>query len=84
MFAGPGVIKRTIGEDLPEGFQTANYLLKKGFVDRIIHRKHHREELSSLLSILLKLDKPSQEIKDESTLETTMDTERSLQTKISG
>jgi acetyl-CoA carboxylase carboxyl transferase subunit beta len=56
MFAGPGVIKRTIGEDLPSGFQTAGYLLKKGFVDRIIHRKNHREELSNLLSILLNLE----------------------------
>ena len=56
MFAGPGVIKRTIGEDLPNGFQTAGYLLKKGFVDRIIHRKNHREELSNLLSILLNLE----------------------------
>ena len=55
MFAGPNVIKRTIGEDLPDGFQTAGYLLKKGFVDRIIHRKNHREELSNLLSILLNL-----------------------------
>ena len=56
MFAGPGVIKRTIGEELPDGFQTAGYLLKKGFVDRIIHRKNHREELSNLLRILLKLE----------------------------
>ena len=55
MFAGPNVIKRTIGEDLPEGFQTAGYLLEKGFVDRIIHRKNHREELHNLLSILLNL-----------------------------
>ena len=55
MFAGPNVIKRTIGEDLPEGFQTAGYLLEKGFVDRIIHRKNHREELYNLLSILLNL-----------------------------
>ena len=55
MFAGSNVIKRTIGEDLPEGFQTAGYLLEKGFVDRIIHRKNHREELHNLLSILLNL-----------------------------
>jgi len=65
MFAGPGVIKRTIGEDLPQGFQTAGYLLEKGFVDRIIPRKNHREELSNLLSILLKLEiKKAEEITD--------------------
>ena len=53
MFAGPRVIEKTISEQLPPDFQTAGLLLKKGFVDRIIPRKKHREEFSNLISILL-------------------------------
>ena len=53
MFAGPRVIEKTISEQLPPDFQTAGLLLKKGFVDRIIQRKKHREEFSNLISILL-------------------------------
>ena len=37
-FAGARVIKQTIGQDLPEGFQRAEFLLEKGFVDNIVHR----------------------------------------------
>jgi acetyl-CoA carboxylase carboxyl transferase subunit beta len=48
-FAGPRVIKQTIGEDLPEGFQRSEFLLKKGFVDRIIHRKEMKEVLTQIL-----------------------------------
>ena len=38
-FAGPRVIKQTIGQDLPEGFQTAEFLLEHGFIDKIVERK---------------------------------------------
>ena len=48
-FAGPRVIKQTIGEDLPEGFQRSEFLLEKGFVDRIIHRKKMKEVLTQIL-----------------------------------
>jgi acetyl-CoA carboxylase carboxyl transferase subunit beta len=48
-FAGARVIRQTIGEDLPEGFQRAEFVLEKGFVDRIVHRKQMREEVSRLL-----------------------------------
>jgi len=48
-FAGPRVIKQTLGQDLPEGFQTAEFLLEKGMVDRVVHRKELRTTLSRLL-----------------------------------
>jgi len=51
-FAGARVIRQTIGEDLPPGFQRAEFVLEKGFIDRIVHRKRLREELSRLLEIL--------------------------------
>ena len=53
-FAGPRVIKQTIGQDLPEGFQKSEFLLKKGFIDDIVHRKDLNVQIGSLLSILLK------------------------------
>ena len=52
-FAGPRVIKQTIGQDLPQGFQRSEFLLKKGFIDHIVHRKNMKEEISNLISILL-------------------------------
>jgi len=48
-FAGARVIRQTIGEDLPPGFQRSEFVQEKGFVDRIVHRKRMREELSRLL-----------------------------------
>ena len=48
-FAGARVIRQTIGEDLPRGFQRAEFVLEKGFIDRIVHRKHMRDEVSALL-----------------------------------
>ncbi|MGE5458685.1 MAG: acetyl-CoA carboxylase carboxyl transferase subunit beta, partial [Methanococcaceae archaeon] len=52
-FAGPRVIKQTIGKDLPEGFQTSEFLLENGFVDFIVHRKEMKDKLSNLLDMLL-------------------------------
>lgn len=49
-FAGPRVIKQTIGEDLPEGFQRSEFLLDHGFLDRIIERKDMKKELAEILS----------------------------------
>jgi acetyl-CoA carboxylase carboxyl transferase subunit beta len=48
-FAGPRVIKQTLGQDLPEGFQTAEFLLDHGMVDDVVHRKALRTTVSSLL-----------------------------------
>ena len=53
-FAGPRVIKQTIGEDLPEGFQRAEFLKDKGFVDYIVSRQKMKDILSRLIEILIK------------------------------
>lgn len=52
-FAGPRVIKETIGRDLPEGFQTSEFLLEKGFVDMIVHRKLLKKTLFDSLDMLM-------------------------------
>ena len=51
-FAGPRVIKETIGAELPAGFQRAEYLLEHGIVDLIVERKDLRRTLGSLLEML--------------------------------
>ena len=51
-FAGPRVIQQTIKQDLPAGFQKAEFLLKHGVVDRIVHRKNLSTEIKNLLSYL--------------------------------
>jgi len=51
-FAGPRVIKQTIGQDMPKGFQRSEFLLEKGFIDHIIDRKNMKEKLSTLLTLL--------------------------------
>jgi len=48
-FAGPRVIKQTIGQDLPKGFQRAEFLLEKGFIDHIVHRKEMKKVLTQIL-----------------------------------
>ena len=48
-FAGPRVIANTIKAELPEGFQTAEFLLEKGFIDRIVHRKDLRSEIAKII-----------------------------------
>ena len=48
-FAGARVIRQTIGEDLPAGFQRSEFVLEKGFIDRIVHRKQMHEEVGRLL-----------------------------------
>lgn len=49
-FAGPRVIRETIKRDLPEGFQTAEFLLDSGFVDLVVNRKDLKETFSDLLA----------------------------------
>jgi acetyl-CoA carboxylase carboxyl transferase subunit beta len=51
-FAGARVIENTIREKLPEGFQKAEYLLEKGMIDMVVHRKELRQTLSRLISVL--------------------------------
>ncbi len=53
-FAGPRVIEQTIRESLPEGFQRSEYLLEHGMLDRVVERKNQREELGTLLRLLMK------------------------------
>ncbi len=48
-FAGPRVVKETIGKDLPKGFQKAEFVLEHGFLDKIIHRKDMKSSLSRIL-----------------------------------
>ena len=48
-FAGQRVIEQTIGEKLPEGFQTAEFLLDHGFIDKIVERKDLKETLYKLI-----------------------------------
>ena len=50
-FAGPRVIRETIKRDLPEGFQTAEYLLENGFVDLIVNRKDLKDVLADLMAM---------------------------------
>lgn len=50
-FAGRRVIQQTIGEELPEDFQRAEFLLEKGFVDKIVHRKDLKGTLGKLLEL---------------------------------
>ena len=52
-FAGPRVVKETIKQDLPEGFQRAEFLLEKGFLDKIIRRENLKESLAQLLSFMM-------------------------------
>src|SRR6202008_4090681 len=51
-FAGPRVIQQTIREQLPEGFQKAEYLLAHGMIDMVVHRHKLRETLARLCRLL--------------------------------
>lgn len=51
-FAGPRVIRETIGKDLPEGFQSAEFVLDHGFLDFIVDRRNLKARLSTLLKML--------------------------------
>ena len=53
-FAGPRVVKETIGKDLPSGFQTAEFLQEHGFIDFIVNRKDLKEKLAQLFRIIKK------------------------------
>lgn len=50
-FAGPRVIEQTIKQELPEGFQTSEFLLQHGFVDKIVERKDLKQTLSRIIKL---------------------------------
>ena len=52
-FAGPRVIRETIGKDLPEGFQTSEFLQEKGFVDFIVKRTEIKQKVSQTVQLLM-------------------------------
>lgn len=52
-FAGPRVIKQTIGKDLPSGFQRSEFLMDKGFVDLVVHRKELKETVTKVIRNLI-------------------------------
>ena len=54
-FAGPRVVKDTTGKDLPEGFQKSEFLLEKGFLDFICHRKDLKNKINQYIDLLLNL-----------------------------
>jgi acetyl-CoA carboxylase carboxyl transferase subunit beta len=51
-FAGPRVVRETIGRDLPEGFQTSEFVLEHGFLDKIVHRKELKPFLARTFAML--------------------------------
>jgi acetyl-CoA carboxylase carboxyl transferase subunit beta len=51
-FAGPRVIRQTIGKDLPPGFQRSEFLMEHGFLDLVVHRKEMRHTVAQVLSLL--------------------------------
>ncbi len=51
-FAGPRIVKETIGKDLPKGFQRSEFLQEHGFVDFIVERKDAKDQLHALLAII--------------------------------
>ena len=56
-FAGRRVIEQTIGETLPDGFQTAEYIKKHGGIDLVVSRKDLRDTIGTIITILLKKNK---------------------------
>ena len=55
-FAGPRVIKQTIRQDLPEGFQRSEFLLKHGMVDKVVDRRQLKDTVADVLKLLYPRD----------------------------
>ena len=68
-FAGRRVVQATVKEELPPDFQTAEFLFKHGFVDRIVERKNLTSEIRQILSILLKINSEVNSENNEQTTE---------------
>jgi len=62
-FAGQDVIKQTVREKLPEGFQRSEFLLEHGAIDMIVHRRSMRDRISALIGKLMHrfADRPDQQ-----------------------
>lgn len=60
-FAGPRVVRDTTGKELPEGFQTSEFLLEKGFLDFITHRRDLKQKINLYLDLVL--NRPVREVK---------------------
>ena len=52
-FAGPRVVKDTTGQDLPEDFQTAEFLLEHGFLDFIVNRKELKDKVNLYIDLVM-------------------------------
>ena len=52
-FAGPRIVKDTTGKDLPEGFQTSEFLLEHGFLDFVVHRKQLKDKVNLYIDLVL-------------------------------
>ncbi|WP_169543776.1 acetyl-CoA carboxylase, carboxyltransferase subunit beta [Sneathiella aquimaris] len=68
-FAGPRVIEETIREKLPEGFQRSEFLLEKGMLDMVIHRKEMKNTLASIIDLIANQKQsmlPAEDVVDES------------------
>lgn len=52
-FAGPRVIKQTIGRNLPEGFQKAEFVQEKGFLDLVVPRKEMKDTVAKILEMMI-------------------------------
>ncbi len=52
-FAGPRIVKDTTGKDLPEGFQTSEFLLEHGFLDFVVHRKNLKNKVNLYIDLVL-------------------------------
>ncbi len=73
-FAGPRVIEQTIRQKIPKGFQRSEFLLEKGFLDRVVDRRKMRDELNKIITLLNphqdknetpRFEKPLKELKDK-------------------
>jgi len=62
-FAGPRVIEQTIKEKLPDGFQTSEFLLERGLIDQVVHRRDMRPTLINLLNLLKNTPAAKPEVK---------------------
>ncbi|WP_161891376.1 acetyl-CoA carboxylase, carboxyltransferase subunit beta [Pontibacter russatus] len=60
-FAGPRVIRETIGKDLPKDFQSAEFVLEHGFLDFIVDRKALKQKLTDLLAMVMPAEAPKRE-----------------------
>ena len=76
-FAGKRVIQATVKEELSQDFQTAEFVEKHGFVDKVVHRKDLKDQIGLLLSILLK---KNSEVKSEIPNETSENLEKITKT----